>query len=156
MKLHALLAEKQIVTDLAARTKEDAIREMVGRLAVRRRVRFSENLLAALLERETLGSTAIGEGVAVPHAKLPRIRRPLVMLGLSRDGVAFDAADERPSHAIFLAASPVARPEVNLRILATIARLVRASRGLAARLSEAPTARDALRILREEEDALVG
>ncbi len=53
-------------------------------------------------------------------------------------------------------ASPLARPEVNLRILATIARLLRGSSGLAARLVAAPTPRDVLRVLREEEDGLVG
>jgi mannitol/fructose-specific phosphotransferase system IIA component (Ntr-type) len=151
LKLSSLLSEDMILTCLKSRNKDDVLREMVEHMSGRVRLKPLGDLLCRLLERERLGPTSIGDGVAIPHAKLPGLRKPLLSLGLSKQGVAFDGPDAGLSHAIFLAASPLNKPEVNLRVLAAIAKVTRAGDGLAERLLAAPTAIDVLRILRHLE-----
>ncbi len=156
MKLHSLLAEDLVLTPLRGRSKDDILREMVERLSLRPGVFFGEDLLGKLLEREKLGTTAIGAGVAIPHCKVGGLKAPVLVLGLSREGVAFDAVDGKEVHVIFLAVSPLENPNTNLGLLASIAKLVRRSRALSAKLLKAPNAGEAIRVLREEEDKVHG
>ena len=152
MKLHLLLSEDMVLVDLKGLTKDDVLREMADHAAGRVRIDPREDLFARLMAREKLGTTCIGDGVAIPHAKIGWLKQPILMLGLSKPGVAFDGIDGKPCHVVFLAASPLSKPEVNLHILAAIAKLVRGSGGLAPKLLKAVTPCDVLRLLREEED----
>jgi PTS system nitrogen regulatory IIA component len=151
VKLHTLLNEDMILDLVTARGRDEAIRQLVERLPPRRGIGTPEELLGKLLEREKLGTTAIGGGVAIPHCKVRKLKAPLVALGLSRPGIPFEAADGKDVHVIFLVVSPQENPGVNLRLLAAVARLVRNSGGLVARLLERPTAKEVLAALREEE-----
>lgn len=151
MKLHSLLREDLVVVPLAGRSRDEVLREMVDRL----RGCHSgggEDVLAKLLEREGLGTTAIAGGVAVPHCKVAGLKAPVLALGVSRQGVAFQSIDGKSTHVIFLIVSPLEQPSVNLRLLASIAALVRKSEALPVRLRNAATAGEALRVLHEEED----
>jgi PTS system nitrogen regulatory IIA component len=152
MKLHALLTEDTILDRLDARSRDDVLREMVEHLAPRAAVEPAEDVLAKLLEREKLGTTAIGGGVAIPHCKVSGLKAPLVALGVSRAGVPFDAADGKPVHLIFLVVSPLENPDVNLGLLASIAKLVRHSGSLASKLVKGRTAKKRLEILRRAEE----
>jgi PTS system nitrogen regulatory IIA component len=109
-------------------------------------------LMEKLLKREELGTTAIGKGVAVPHCRAKGIKSPALLLGLSPDGVSFQAVDGRPSHVFFLLISPEDNPGSGLRLLAEIAGLVRRSRGLAAKLLKAATPQEIIGVLRTEEE----
>jgi len=153
LKLHALLVEGHVLPDLAGRTRDDVLREMVTRLDGRKAVPEGTDVLSLLLAREKLGTTAIGCGVAIPHCKISGIKNPVLFLGLSRPGVSFEALDGKPSHAVFLVVAPVDNPNINLRILAAIAKLVRRSGALTARLLKALTEEEILQVLREEEKA---
>ena len=156
MKVQSLLTEELVLNDLRGRTRDDVLREMTEGLDRRAGSVTADVLLARLLEREGLGTTAIGGGVAIPHCKVEGLEAPVLMMGLSREGVSFQSVDGRDTHVIFLLVSPVERPEANLRVLAAIAKLARRSRTLVARLVQAPTAAEALRILREIEDGSHG
>jgi mannitol/fructose-specific phosphotransferase system IIA component (Ntr-type) len=151
VKLHTLLTEDMILDRLSGRGRDEALRELVERLLPFEGPEAREELLAKLMEREKLGTTAIGGGVAIPHCKVGKLKAPLVALGLSRLGIPFEAADGGDVHVIFLVISPQENPSVNLRLLASIARLVRNSGRLAARLLERSTPKEVLEILREEE-----
>jgi PTS system nitrogen regulatory IIA component len=152
VKLHTLLDEGLVLAPLKGRSRDDVLREMVERLLDRTGAAPGEDILGKLLERERLGTTAIGGGVAVPHCRVGGLKAPLLVLGVSREGVAFESVDGRSSHVVFLIVSPLEHPNVNLRILASIAKLVRKSGTLASKLLTAPTAGETIRVLREEED----
>ena len=152
MKLQTLLAEDMVVVDLKGRTREAVLREMVDHIVGRVRIDPREDLFARLMAREKLGTTCIGDGVAIPHAKIGWLKKPVLMLGLSKGGVPFDGVDAKPCHVVFLAASPLGKPEVNLHVLAAIAKVVRGSGGLAQKLLKAATPKDVLRLLCEEEE----
>jgi PTS system nitrogen regulatory IIA component len=152
LKLQSLLAEDLVLVNLKGATRDDILREMVDHLSSRGVPAAGRDLLERLIDREKLGTTSIGDGVAIPHAKIDGITEPILLVGLSRDGVKFDGVDDKPCNLFFLALSPARRPEVNLRVLAAIAKVVKASGGLAAKLLGAGSARDVLRALKREED----
>ena len=150
MKLHKLLGEDMVLAPLQGRTREDVLREMAEH--VRSRAGLDDGLHDRLLAREALGTTAIGHGVAIPHCRAAGLKAPVLALGLSRDGVPFSSVDGQDAHVVFLVVSPLENPAVNIRILASIAKLVRKSAGLVAKLLKAATPGEALGVLREEED----
>jgi PTS system nitrogen regulatory IIA component len=152
MKLHALLDDGLVLPRLEARDRTGVLREMAARLEARHAPGLDDSLLDKLLKREELGTTAIGKGVAVPHCRAKGIKAPALLLGLSPDGVAFDAVDGKPSHVFFLLVSPEDNPGAGLRLLAAIAGLVRRSRGLSSKLIKAPTAEAMIGVLQAEEE----
>jgi PTS system nitrogen regulatory IIA component len=156
MKLHPFLDEDLVLAPLKSRSRDDVLREMVERLPQRTVAASGEDLLGKLLEREKLGTTAIGGGIAIPHCKVGGLKAPVLALGLSREGVAFDSVDGKDTHVIFLVVSPLEHPNTNLRLLASIAKLVRRSGALSMKLLKAPTAGEAIRVLREEEEKAHG
>jgi nitrogen PTS system EIIA component len=156
MKLHALLDETLVLPRLKARDREGALRELAGALAARRGGGTGGDLLDRLLKREDMGTTAIGQGVAVPHCRAAGLKAPVLLLGLSPEGVPFAAVDGELSHVFFLLVSPEDNPATGLRLLAAIAALTKTSRTLASKLLKASTAADVLRVLRAEEEKVRG
>ncbi len=152
MKLHNLLSEEMILKDIKSSTRDLALKEMVGHLKSQRKISKEKEIYEKLIQREGLGTTAVGEGVAIPHCKVNGLKAPVLLLALSRPGVPFMSLDGNLSHAFFLVASPPENPGLNLQILAAIAQLVRKSGELTKRLLDAPDARGILRIIREEEE----
>jgi PTS system nitrogen regulatory IIA component len=152
MKLHALLDDGLVLPRLEARDRTGVLREMAARLEARHAPGLDDSLLEKLLKREELGTTAIGKGVAVPHCRAKGLKVPALLLGLSPEGVAFDAVDGKPSHVFFLLVSPEDNPGAGLRLLAAIAGLVRRSRGLSSKMIKAPTPEAIIGVLRAEEE----
>ncbi|MEN6559341.1 MAG: PTS sugar transporter subunit IIA [Acidobacteriota bacterium] len=152
MKIHALLDESLILPRLEARDRAGVLREMSDSLEARHAPALDGALLEKLLKREELGTTAIGKGVAVPHCRARGLEVPALLLGLSQDGVAFEAVDGKPSHVFFLLVSPEDNPGAGLRLLAAIAGLVRRSRSLSSKLLKATTAAGVIEALRAEEE----
>lgn len=152
VKVHSLLDEGLILARLAARDREGVLREMSARLEAGAMIPPEEAILEKLLKREELGTTAIGRGVAIPHCRSSRIKAPVLLLGLSKEGVPFASVDGKLSHVFFLLVSPQDNPNASLRLLAAIAALTRQSRSLAAKLLRAPGPAQVLQTLREEEE----
>jgi nitrogen PTS system EIIA component len=151
-KLHALLDESQVLPRLKARDRAGVLRELSAKLETLYAPALDDTLLDKLLKREELGTTAIGKGVAVPHCRAKGLKAPALLLGLSPDGVAFEAVDGKLSHVFFLLVSPEENPGAGLRLLAAIAGLTRRSRSLASKLLKASTAADVIEALHAEED----
>jgi nitrogen PTS system EIIA component len=152
MKIHALLDENLVLPRLEARDRAGVLREMSDRLESLHGPALDGTLLDKLLKREELGTTAIGKGVAVPHCRAKGLQSPALLLGLSPEGVAFEAVDGKPSHVFFLLVSPEDNPGAGLRLLAAIAGLVRRSRSLTSKMVKATTAAAAIEALRAEEE----
>jgi PTS system nitrogen regulatory IIA component len=123
MKLTDLLTEKQIIPDLQARGKRAAMEELCQALA--RPGLDADRLMEVLLERERLGSTGIGDGIAIPHGKLPHLDDLLLAFGRSLSGVDFDALDGKPAHLFFLVVAPENSAGIHLKALARISRLLK-------------------------------
>jgi mannitol/fructose-specific phosphotransferase system IIA component (Ntr-type) len=124
MKLSDFVVREAIVVDLQATGKEDAIREIVRSLSRSGRLAESdlESVTKAILGREELGSTGIGQGVAVPHTRHPTVNRLIGTVALSRRGVDFAALDGEPVDIFFLLISPPNQPGDHLRALENISR----------------------------------
>ncbi len=122
--LAAALDERLCFTDLDAADASEAIRQLAA-VAADRALLSVEWVAEQVLEREAIMSTAIGQGVAVPHARLINLKEPLVVAGLFRTELDFDAPDAEPVRLIFLLLTPHADAAAQLQILGSIARLVR-------------------------------
>lgn len=154
MKLHNLLIKDMIIEELDSQDKEGALKEMVNFLKRRKKISKKKELYGKLLQREELGSTAIGEGVAIPHCKMKGVKNPIVLLAISRKSIDFQSLDGNPSNIFFLVVSSPDNPSLNLQILAAIASLVRKSESLLKKILNAKNASTILEIIREEEEKL--
>lgn len=154
MKLHNLLIKDMIIEELDSQDKEGALKEMVNFLKRRKKISKEKELYGKLLQREELGSTAIGEGVAIPHCKMKGVKNPIVLLAISRKSIDFQSLDGNPSNIFFLVVSSPDNPSLNLQILAAIASLVRKSESLLKKILNAKNVSTILEIIREEEEKL--
>lgn len=138
--LASVLESGLCIADLKANDAVQAIRRLSA-VAADRAVLDPEWVADAVLQREALRGTGIGMGVAVPHARLINLKAPLVVVGLCRDGLAFDAPDDEPVRLLFLVLTPVVDSGAQVRILGSIARQIRNPEVRAAALSaRTPTA----------------
>jgi mannitol/fructose-specific phosphotransferase system IIA component (Ntr-type) len=128
MRMSDFVVRDAIIADLAATTKEGAIREMVESLRNAGQFKNTEpdDIVRAILKRESLGSTGIGRGVAIPHTKHAGVERLLGTVAVSRNGVAFDSLDGEPVFVFVLLISPQDRPGDHLRALENVSRSLRA------------------------------
>ncbi|MDD3375397.1 MAG: PTS sugar transporter subunit IIA [Candidatus Omnitrophica bacterium] len=127
MKLSEFLCKKAISVDLKQKTKKEVVQELIG-LLVDADVVDKKNkgkIFDVIIAREELGSTAIGQGVAIPHAKFDGINKLVASLGISKEGVEFDSLDGEPAHIFFLLIAPVDSAGPHLKALARISRLLK-------------------------------
>jgi len=145
-----LVDECRIFPDLAGATLEEALSEMAEGLARKRVVSDGSHLTRLLVERERMGSTGLGSGLAIPHCKLRELVDVVLAVGVSHRGIDFRSADGLPVHLVFLVLSPADAPALHLQALARISRVIRLP-GIAERLSKAETAEEIATALREAE-----
>jgi fructose-specific phosphotransferase system IIA component len=154
LKLHNLLMQDMIITELEYQDRDVVLKEMVSFLKKKNKITKEKELYDKLFQREELGSTAIGEGVAIPHCKMKGVENPVVLLAISKNGVNFHSTDGKPSHIFFLVVSSPDNPSLNLQILAAIAHLVRKSSGLVKKILKAKNISAILDVIYKEEEKL--
>ncbi len=127
MRLVDFVVKDSLVPDLKAESKEQAVRILVNSLVDSGRVQAPEfeNIVRAILKRETLGTTGIGGGVAIPHARHTSVERLIGTIGIVPDGLSFDSKDGKPVHVIVLIISPHDRPGDHLRALENVSSALR-------------------------------
>lgn len=140
MRLKDFLRPDLVVTDLRSDGVEDTIHALVERLDQQSGVEDRAVLEAALRSREAAHTTALGNGVAVPHAMLHGLTQPLVMVAVAPDGAVFGPVGLDPIRVFFVLLSPPDRAREHIKLLARIARLVRHP-GFIERLGRAASAR---------------
>ena len=150
MKIQDIVPPGAIVDDLHAETKEGILRELSEVIVQIVPKLSAESLTNILLERESLGSTGIGDGVAIPHGKVRGIERLVAAFGRSRNGVQFHSLDGKPAHLFFLIVAPEYSAGMHLKALARISRLLKDERFRQSLLDAADA--DALRRILREED----
>lgn len=125
MKLAEYLDRDLIISDLSARTKKEVLAELVSPLSVKFPGIDLKKVVQVLLDREMLGTTGIGDGIAIPHGKLENIDQVMVIVGRSREGVDFASLDHKPASIFFTVLAPSSVVGLHLKILATISRLLK-------------------------------
>jgi PTS system nitrogen regulatory IIA component len=151
MKITEMLKREFVLEQLKAANKRDALAELAGVFAQGRINVDSEAMLHVLLERERLGSTGIGDGIAIPHGKLPGLEEMVVSFGRSREGIAFEAMDGKPVHLFFLLMAPENSAGQHLKALAKISRMLKDA-NFRQNLLEAKMHEDLFRIIAEKDD----
>ncbi len=125
MKIEEVLDRQCVLSDLAGSSKKEIVHELVSALGRANLVEDVEKAMAVVMERERLGSTGIGDGVAIPHGKLKGIDTMLCAFGRSRGGVDFDAVDHGPVHIFFLLIAPEDSASLHLKMLSRISIILR-------------------------------
>ena len=151
MRIQDILPPGAVVDGLLAETKEGVLRELSGVVCRRLPALSPDRLTAILMDREGLGSTGIGEGVAIPHGKIPGIDRLVAAFGRSRGGVQFASLDGKPARLFFLVLAPENSAGMHLKALARISRLLKDQR-FRERLLAAEGAEGLSQVLREGDE----
>jgi PTS system nitrogen regulatory IIA component len=124
MKIIDLLDSRSILPDLQAANKRGVLEEMTSAIVAGHTELNPQSVVEVLLERERLGSTGIGDHIAIPHGKLPLISQMLLAFGRSLKGVDFDSMDGKPSQLFFLLLAPANSSGLHLKALAKISRML--------------------------------
>jgi nitrogen PTS system EIIA component len=127
MRLSEILAIDNIIPDLKAKDKKGVLGELAEAIASYDTNIDKGMLVKVLIEREHLGSTGIGDGVAIPHGKLSSVKQPIVSFGRSKKGLDFDSMDGQPAYLFFLLLAPENSSGVHLQVLTKIARILKSS-----------------------------
>jgi PTS system nitrogen regulatory IIA component len=125
VKITDFLSVQTVVPSLASREKNAVLQELSEGLVAHYRNLDQQKVLDVLLERERISTTAIGEGVAIPHGKLPNVDRVLGVFARSLEGVDFASLDGAPTHLFFVLIAPENAAADHLKALARISRLLK-------------------------------
>lgn len=150
MKITEILTADMVVPDVGGTTKPQVLRELARPLANKYRDLEVAAITAVLGERERLGSTAIGDGIAIPHGKLPGVRQIAGAFGRHRQGVDFESLDGRPTHLFFVLIAAEDSTSLHLKALARVSRLFKDS-SFRERLMAARDADEIYRIIVDED-----
>ncbi len=150
MKIIDLLTPRCVLPDLHATNKRGVLEELAAPLVHGPEELSLPAVLEVLMDRERLGSTGIGDNVAIPHGKLPQISQLLLAFGRSLKGVDFDSMDGKPTHLFFLLLAPVNSAGLHLKALAKISRMLM-SQGFRDSLMKAVGADDLFRLIAERD-----
>ncbi len=150
MKIIDLLDPKCILPDLQAANKRGILEELASVLVQGHNEINLQNVVDVLQERERLGSTGIGDNIAIPHGKLPQLSQMLLAFGRSIKGVDFDSMDGKASHLFFLLLAPTNASGLHLKALAKISRMLM-SQTFRDSLMMSDGAEDILRLISEKD-----
>ena len=151
MHITTLLNERNIVLDLETTSKEELLDNLISLLGRGAKVLDQEKLREAVMEREALATTGVGEGFAIPHAKTDAVTDMVAAFAITREPVDFQSLDDQPVRIIFLLIGVESRVGTFLKILSR-ARLLMSSASFRKKLLQATSAKKIIEILREEEE----
>ena len=150
MNIVDMLKTEFVIEELKSKTRREVLTEL-SKLFLRGNVEVDYDVMVeVLLEREKLGSTGIGDGIAIPHGKLAGLENLMVSFGISKDGIEFDSMDGKPVHIFFLLMAPENSAGQHLKALAKISRMLKDS-SFRTNLMKAESAEDLYRIIAEKD-----
>lgn len=150
MRLAELLSPKQIKVPLQNRQKIEVIEELIDVLVAARQITDKTKALNAVLEREKIMTTGVGDGVAIPHGRIDKLTKVVASLGISGHDIDFDAIDGKPVRIVFLILAPSNEIGPHLKALSRVSRLL-SKDSLREKLLGAKTPYQAFQILEAEE-----
>lgn len=146
IRLSSLLKEKYIELDLKQKDKKKILAELVDFIAGVGKIKDKKEILSTLVKREKLGSTGIGTGVAIPHARSAKVRDFILAFGRNAAGIDFGALDGEKTYLFFMLISPEANVGGHLKILAEVSRLVK-DKFIVDRLRSAQDKKEILKVI---------
>lgn len=150
MKIMNFLDTKSIVLPLKSKEKKAIIRELIEVLMQNNKVKDKEEAFKSVMERENIGSTGVGLGVAIPHGRCSAVDKLVGALGISPEGVDFNSLDGEPVHFVFLILSPLEATGDYLRAISAVARFFK-DRFFRESLKNASSVEEAIRIIKQED-----
>ena len=150
MKLTRYICPECFITDLTETNREDALRRIIHAVAEKGLVRDEKSVFAKLMERENIQSTAVGNGVAIPHCFTDEIQDLLIIVARSRGGLEFDSFDGKPTQVVFLLMGNRLEYRLHLKALARIAQLIK-SMVFIEKIVSSTSVQDMVRAFDEEE-----
>lgn len=156
MNLLDYISEKEVFLELAATSKRKVIEEVLDKLIAVKKVKKERKneLLFQLLAREKIGSTAIGNGIALPHARLETMKHIVVALGISSKGIDFDSLDSEPVYLIFLIISSQKEAGLHLKMLAHVAQLIK-DKYFVKNIRDCVQAKEVLKVIAKQQKFIV-
>lgn len=151
MKLLDILTDDQVILPLKNHEKEKIIEEMVDHLYRKKKIKNRAKILKAILDREQVMSTGVGDGVALPHGKAEGVSEMLVVLGIANREVDFHSMDNKPVRFIFMLIGPPDKAGPHLKALGRISELMR-QREFRERLMQASTVPEVMQAIQEADD----
>ncbi|BAG13915.1 MAG: PTS sugar transporter subunit IIA [Candidatus Endomicrobiellum trichonymphae] len=150
MKIMDFLSKDAIIIDMKSTDKKSAIIELVETLKKTKKVKKTDEIISIIWEREKLGSTGIGQGVAIPHGKTNVLQEHMGVLGTSHKGIEFNSLDGELVHIIFLLVGPVEVAGQHLKALSKISRLFK-DKFLRQAIKDAVAAEEVVKIIEQED-----
>ncbi|MCB4755990.1 MAG: PTS sugar transporter subunit IIA [Elusimicrobia bacterium] len=151
MKILDILDPSCVTLDVKGPAKKEAIQELCELLFAKAKIKDVQIVKKALLEREALGSTGIGQGIAIPHGKSDGTETLVAALGVSKKGIDFESLDGEPVHLIFLLAGPPDSAGPHLKALARISRLLK-DKFFRQQLRDAKSVDEVLHVIKSEDE----
>jgi PTS system nitrogen regulatory IIA component len=151
MKLSEILVEENVLLDLKAKDKKGVLEELAETVVNQDPSVDKGSLVKVLLERERLGSTGIGDGVAIPHGKFHGVMQPIISFGRSLKGLDFESMDGEPAYLFFLLVAPENSASIHLKALARIAKILKNS-AFRKILMEAPSRQEIYKIIIQNDE----
>ena len=148
MKLSQIIEQGDIIPELKAENKVGVLEELAEVICKHEPLLKKERLVQILMDREKLGTTGIGDGIAIPHGKIDVLKNPLLSFGKSKKGIDYDAIDNKPVYLFFLLVAPENSSGLHLHILARIAKLLKNNK-FKKSLMEADTKEEIYKIITE-------
>jgi PTS system nitrogen regulatory IIA component len=153
MRVVDILTEEQIIPQLKSTTKPEVLHELARHLAAHHPEIQAEQLVTVLLDRERLGTTAIGEGIAIPHGKLPGLKGVIAVFGKSLNGIDCHSLDGALTKLFFLLVAPEDSAGIHLKALARVSRMLK-DKTFRERLLQGRDRTELYRIISEEDGKL--
>jgi len=150
MKICQFLERDNIFLDLKKGIKKEILEEMVKRLKERGLIRNNTLIVSELLTRESISSTGLEMGIAVPHTLTNEVKNTLVAMALIKEGMDYEAIDQKPTYVLLLLLGPKNKPGSQLRLLAHICRLVKETT-IVEKLKKADSPEEICKIFQQEE-----
>jgi nitrogen PTS system EIIA component len=151
VKITDFLTVRTVIPALTQREKNAVLEELAGWLAANHSQLDAKQVLSVLMERERISTTAIGEGVAIPHGKLPALERIFGLFARSSEGVDFNSLDGGPTHLFFVLIAPEGSAADHLKALARISRLLK-DESFRRRLMAANSSQELFTLIAQEDD----
>lgn len=151
MKLKDILSDDLIVIPLKSRTKEDIIKEMVNYLHKKKKIDDVNKIMKAILDREKVMSTGVGDRVAIPHGKAEGVKDIVALFGIAENDIDFHSIDNKPVRLVFLLVGPPDKTGPHLKALSRISRLMH-KQEFRDQLLNSHTPKEVLEIIDKEEE----
>ena len=153
-KIDEILKKESVIADLLADNKVEVIKEMTQCLKKNNFIKNDQALFETLMEREKLGSTGIGENVAIPHGKSDEVTQIITVLARSKKGVEFESLDQKPVHFVCMVIAPAHSTGQHLKVLARVSRIFK-NQGIREEILEAENSDTIYSILMNEDSKFI-